>query len=168
MRPEAQYIDPRPLLLYREHAWSREYNRCGPAAWDELCRSVLLEGFREPAILSYNHSTGEAYFGEGNHRIGVAVELRLHVPVIIFRSQMTSAERPPMKPLTAPGRYSMRDDWGFSRFPEVARPEVIGLAVIPLERVRGVVPPEVVAGGERELARGGGERVLAGDGGFGM
>jgi len=87
------------------------------------------------AILHYNHVTGEGYVGEGNHRIGIALELRVPVPLVIARSIKT-APLWPMRRITEPGAFSMRNAYGDSRFPPFARPSEIGLPVVDEVRQR--------------------------------
>jgi hypothetical protein len=128
-------MNPVDLVRYREHAWSRTHNRDGLSAWDRLRDEVERDGFREPAFLEYNPQTGEAYLGEGNHRLGIAIELGIPLPVVVHRTTKTAPDHG-MKPLTEPGRYLMRDDRGFSRFPECVRPEDIGLPTVTWERAR--------------------------------
>lgn len=129
MEPEVEYVDPNLVASYREYAWSRHHNRYDQATWDALRDDIARDGFREPAILSYNHNTGEAYFGEGNHRIGIALELGIPLPVVVYRSTKTAPDYP-MKALTEPGEYSMRNQAGFSKFPQLARPSDIGLPTL--------------------------------------
>ena len=128
-------MNPADLVPYREHVWSREVNRYGTEAWDALRDDVALNGFREPAFLEYNHQTGQGYLGEGNHRLAVALELDVPLPVAVFRTRKTAPDYP-MQQITEPGQYSMRDARGFSRFPEFIRPSEIGLPTVPGERHR--------------------------------
>jgi GNAT superfamily N-acetyltransferase len=139
VHPQAEYMDPADLVAYREHAWSREVNRDGRQAWDALRDDVERNGFREPAFLEYNHRTGQGYLGEGNHRLGVALELGIPLPVVVHRTLKT-AHAYPMKQVTEPGEYSMRDDRGFSRFPEFISPSDIGLPTIPPHRGTAIEP----------------------------
>jgi hypothetical protein len=74
-----------------------------------------------------------AYLSEGNHRLGLASELGRAVPVVVYRSTKTAPDHP-MKPLTEPGEFSMRDGLGFMRFPEVVSPSAIGLPTVRGER----------------------------------
>jgi hypothetical protein len=133
MHAEAEYVYPRILLPYREHAWSRDHNRDGVEAWDALRDEVARDGFREAAVLSYNHKTGRGYLGEGNHRVGIALELGIPVPLVILRSTKTEPDFP-MRPITAPGEHSMRDDRGFSQFRVLMRPSDIGLPTVETTR----------------------------------
>jgi hypothetical protein len=128
-------MNPADLVPYRQYAWSREVNRNGVEEWNVLRDDVALNGFRKPAFLEYNHKTGEGYLGEGNHRLGVALELGIPVPVVVHRTWKTAPDYP-MKQVTEPGRWSMRDERGFSKFPVFVRPSEIGLPVVPGERYR--------------------------------
>lgn len=141
MDPLAQYMRPADLLRYREYAWSRELNRHGAEDWDALREEIEREGFRSPARLAYNHETGMAFLGEGNHRLAIAQELGRALPVVVYRSGKT-APGYLMKPLTPPGQYSMRDGLGFSRFPELASPSLIGLPTVIGERDLTPVTPD--------------------------
>jgi hypothetical protein len=143
VHPEAEYIDPADFLRYREYAWSREHNRDGKRAWDALRDDVAQNGFREPAFLEYNHETGQGYLSEGNHRLGVAVELDIPLPVVVHRTRKTAPEYP-MRQVTDPGQYSMSDERGFSQFREFMRPSDIGLRTVPGEREKAVGAEETV------------------------
>jgi hypothetical protein len=136
MKEEAEYVDPHLLLRYREYAWSREHNRWGAEAWDALRGEIARDGFHEAAILAYNHVTGQGYLVEGNHRVGIALELGIPVPLVVYRSPKTAPDYP-MRPVTPPGKYSMRDAYGFSQFREFMKPSDIGLPTV--ERQRGEV-----------------------------
>jgi hypothetical protein len=126
---ETEFVNPRLLVPYREHSWSRGRNREGVEAWDALRADVAENGFREPAVLEYNHATGQGYIGEGNHRIGIALELGVPVPLVVYRTTKT-APAFPMRPITEPGKYSMRDERGFPQFRELMRPSDIGLPTV--------------------------------------
>jgi hypothetical protein len=121
MHPKAEYMNPIDLAPCGEHLWSREVNRDGLEAWIQLVGDVAVNGFREPAVLEYNPETGQGYLGEGNHRLGVALELGIPLPVVVQRTRKTTPAYP-MKQVTEPGRYSVRDERGFSRFPRPGQP----------------------------------------------
>lgn len=141
MDPLAQYMNPTDLLPFREYDWSRENNRNGAMYWDSLRDEIEREGFRSPARLAYNHVTGMAYLGEGNHRLAIAQRLGRAIPVVVYRSIKTAPDYP-MKPLTEPGEFSMRDELGYSRFPELVSPSAIGLPTVRGERDLTVVTPD--------------------------
>lgn len=126
----AEYVDPSVLMPYREYDWSADHNRDGAESWEDLKADIATNGFREPAYLEFNHETGEAYLGEGNHRVGIAHELGIPVPVIVYRSTKTQERGYPMKPLAQPGQYSFLDDRGFSQFGQYEPPSKIGLPTV--------------------------------------
>lgn len=61
----------------------REYDR--PVA-PGLADDVRRHGIKDPLILTYSQSTGEAMLGEGNHRLAVARSLGIsHLPARVWR-----------------------------------------------------------------------------------
>jgi hypothetical protein len=94
-----------------------------------MCADVAENGFTTAALLHYNHRTGAAYLAEGNHRVGIATELGIPVPLVVYRTTKTAPDYP-MRALTEPGEFSMRDAEGFSRFPQEASPALIGLPLL--------------------------------------
>jgi hypothetical protein len=155
-------MNPVDLLPYRDYHWSRVHNRMGPEEWDRLRDEIERDGFRSPAGLAYNHKTGTAYLGEGNHRLGIARELHRALPVVVFRSAETAPDSA-MTPLTEPGEYTQWDSMGFGRFPELASPSDIGLTVVRGERDFIVVAPGPSAAADRD-----GGIARSSDSGFGL
>src|SRR5579884_2562866 len=118
--------------IWHLREWDRRpggaVSESAPAAyWKRLRADIEERGFESPLVLEYNPRLGAGYLGEGNHRLAVASELgRSHVPLMVFR---TGKDDDRMKPMHAPGTYLLRDDRGFSRFPQCAHPSLIGLPV---------------------------------------
>jgi hypothetical protein len=72
----------------------------GSSEWDGL-KSHVHEHGMEPGILEYNHKTGEAHLGEGNHRLALAEQQGLEplpgagaADVLGRRSAYTTQGRP--------------------------------------------------------------------------
>lgn len=128
MLRQAEYMAPEHCLPYREYDWSADNNRDGSEHWNALRDHVAQHGFNEPAFLHYNPTSGKGYFGEGNHRVGIAHELGIPVPVVVYRMH-SDDER--YKPITEPGKYRYEDARGFSQFGQYETPSRIGLPVVP-------------------------------------
>jgi hypothetical protein len=140
----AEHLDPDLLLPFREWDWSRDHNRgnygTGAGApdhsehglsrahdhWDEIANSVAEEGFREPVFLHYNPTTGTGYVGEGNHRIGIAKQLGIPVPTVVYRVHGQDDRH---KPITEPGKYRYENEYGHPQFGQYEPPSRIGLGV---------------------------------------
>ncbi len=77
----ATYL-PEDVWPYREYAWSREHARRSPEEWDDLVASMQLTGWdpKNPAIVLVGKN-GKAKVGEGNHRLAIALQLGVRVPV---------------------------------------------------------------------------------------
>lgn len=59
-----------------------------PQRWAALKEHIQHYGMMSPVVLEYNPDTGEAYVGEGNHRIQLASRLGFtHVPVVVYRAR---------------------------------------------------------------------------------
>lgn len=119
MESFAEPVDPEKLLPFREWDWSAEHNRDGSEAWQKLKEDVAQNGFREPAFLHYNPETGKGYVGEGNHRIGIAKELGIPVPTVLYR-MFNDDER--YKPIVENPEY---EPYSFGQY---EKPSKIGLA----------------------------------------
>jgi hypothetical protein len=62
----------------------REYDRTPP---QHLVDDIKAHGIKEPLIMTYSKSTGNAMLGEGNHRLAAAQALGMtHVPVRVVRN----------------------------------------------------------------------------------
>lgn len=54
-----------------------------------LAQELLSDGFRNPLHVEYNHKTGRAHLGEGNHRLAAAIQAGIPlVPVVVHRSNL--------------------------------------------------------------------------------
>jgi len=89
------YYEPREIWPYREYTWTRERSRGGPMEvdgqyirlegpqkWDALVDVLQRDGWdpSEPLIFVIGHQGG-AKVGEGNHRLAIAYQLGIKVPV---------------------------------------------------------------------------------------
>ena len=79
MDPQAQYMRPAKLLRGVRLVPLREPDRRDE--WDER-DDIARNGFRWPAVLEYNHLTGQGFLGEGNHRLGIGFELDRALPTV--------------------------------------------------------------------------------------
>jgi hypothetical protein len=69
----------------------------GSSEWDGL-KSHVHEHGMEPGILEYNHKTGEAHLGEGNHRLALAEQQGWsHFPVRVQRTSSAVGRPTPRK-----------------------------------------------------------------------
>jgi hypothetical protein len=99
------------------------YAQTKPEYWDRLKNHIQQHGFEDPLTLEYNPDSGNAYLGEGNHRLGIAEELGMtHVPVHVYRNSKDWQGHPWVK-ATEPGQYV--DERGY--FPQSTKPSAIGI-----------------------------------------
>jgi len=104
---EVFWMEAEAVWPYREHTWTRETARPGiarvegshmwldgDAKWDALRASMLEQGWdeEEPLLMRVGRN-GVALLGEGNHRLAIARELRLMVPVLFQLEQRVVNER---------------------------------------------------------------------------
>jgi hypothetical protein len=93
--------------------------------WLRLKYDIAHAGFEGPLTLFYNPRTGRRCLKEGNDRLVIAEELGMtNVPLSIYR---TTSDDESMRAMHEPGTCLMTDDRGFSKFPQQAKPSVIGL-----------------------------------------
>jgi len=75
---------------YHEYTWSRDSARRSPDEWDELYEAMKKGGWsrKKPAVVLVGKN-GKAKVGEGNHRLAMAMELGIDVPVVFeFRNSV--------------------------------------------------------------------------------
>ena len=93
------------LWKYREYTWKRENSRGnsvkkdgevvfleGPEKWDFLKEQLKKEGWKESEPLGFTiGQKGGAKVNEGNHRLALAKELNLKVPVsfLFYRNKVS-------------------------------------------------------------------------------
>jgi len=100
----------------------------------EVATHFAEKGYMEPLMLQYHPKTGEAYLGEGNHRLRAARVLGMdHVPVRVSRNMFglagKGAPAPARHPAEATGEH----------IPSEIKPSEIGFSAKPLEpRTAGV------------------------------
>lgn len=86
--PYTEWVPTATMMLFREYAWSRTRSRYSSEQWDALLADVAQNGIRDPIIMLYNPYNAAALIGEGNHRLGIALELRMpYVPVRVRRNR---------------------------------------------------------------------------------
>lgn len=76
------FYQPEDVWPYREYTWSRVRSRRSPDDWDELFKSMQAVGWdkNNPAIVTVGKN-GTAKVSEGNHRLAIAMQLGVVVPV---------------------------------------------------------------------------------------
>lgn len=124
--PQAEMVPIEAIAHLRD--WDRRpggREAADPDYWRELKDHIAQHGFEHPIILRYNPRTGRGKICEGNHRLAIAEALGLtHVPLLIDRASFDDDNMQRMHP---PGTFLMKDEHGFSSFPNPARPSMIGL-----------------------------------------
>ena len=106
----------RDIVKYREYRWTRETSRGGyakvngksvlldgPLKWDAIKADMKLRGWdpKEPMHVMIGRKGG-VKVGEGNHRLAIAIELRLsQVPVFFhfYEDRVTKSPLPKQKPV---------------------------------------------------------------------
>ena len=86
----AKYL-PEELWPYREYNRSREIANMEPEMWDTLTEKMKSEGWKDskPAYVEIGKN-GIVKVGEGNHRLAIAKQLGIMVPVMFhFRQSVT-------------------------------------------------------------------------------
>lgn len=78
------FYDANDLWKYREYDWTRESARRDPEEWDELHASIKRHGWDEKDPLILQVGPGRAMVGEGNHRLAIAREMDIPVPVTFW------------------------------------------------------------------------------------
>jgi hypothetical protein len=77
------WYPPSEVWPHREYTWSRTAARRSPEEWDALEQSMRERGWNhdEPLIL-YVGRDGSSKVGEGNHRLAIAMKLKMRrIPV---------------------------------------------------------------------------------------
>lgn len=110
------------ISQYASQETDREHTR-------EIGHQVARNGYMKPLILQYHPKSGEAYLGEGNHRLRAARALGMdHVPVRVTRNHYglagEGAKVPQDHPAVTEGRHVPTD----------IRPSEIGLSGQPLTK----------------------------------
>lgn len=97
------------LLGLREYDRTDSANHPGSAETIDSLRADLRSGvgFREPAVIEYDHHTGWAYLGEGNHRVAAAAAEGVpEVPARVVRGYTRSMARRRSEGVGAPATHS--------------------------------------------------------------
>jgi len=78
------------IYKYREYTWTKYNGRNSEEEWDKLYKSMDENGWdvNNPAIIQVGKN-GKAKVAEGNHRLAIAKQLNIPVPVrFIFYSNV--------------------------------------------------------------------------------
>jgi hypothetical protein len=98
-----------------------------PGYWDTLREHIRENGFKSPLYLDVNQDKETAHLSEGNHRVQIAQELGLsHVPVIMYRSNRSSAGERPITLDRSQFPEDRFDPTGY-RMPDMFHPAIAGL-----------------------------------------
>lgn len=76
------FYKPEDVWPYREYSWSRTRSRRSETEWDDLSLSIQNDGWdkNNPAIVTVGKN-GVAKVSEGNHRLAIAMQFGITVPV---------------------------------------------------------------------------------------
>lgn len=76
------FYQPEDVWPYREYTWYRNNARRSPDEWDELFASLQQNGWdqKNPGIITVGKN-GIAKLSEGNHRLAIAMQLGIKVPI---------------------------------------------------------------------------------------
>lgn len=116
----------------------------------EVLREEILanpEGLDDPIRVMFNDKTGTFLIGEGNHRVALAAEMGIPIPVVVLRSNWeTPTSRPGLVPQDAMDRIKAFADEHHGYVPSNLSASEIGLPTVSINEIVDFIDRRAAAG----------------------